>query len=626
MPLSRRQNFVQQRPARSQTVVLQVEQLEDRTVLSHISGLSSPHHPVAHPHVGPEHRSLVCGAISQLGGDIQRQANGLVKQLDQKRKQIADQVSKQSQALTSAVNDKIRSRRDALSRLGNQARKAVVGAVQQQLGSVLNSKVVAYDLTTTGSLSANFGTGSYFAALDLGFGATLDTEALKSLTQGTIPIPNVNPLQAAAAALGFRLRESNGYQAARDAFLAGSNGNAYFASERFVRWFSPENLLKQGAVAVATGGASTASTMREMRAQLLLELNDIYSWLKVRGVQAAETLAGQVLGALVEGVLHGSAPNLSVPGLGLSVVGSTVPFSYTPEFGITGLPSAVLQKLEPFKAPLKVNSPHFAFGIVLSGLPSGGNVLQNEVNSFDQNKLSLAGGLDAALGSIINSALQSAPRDARQVLNRLLAGGFSSTFAESAARDRLFAALGLSTAELKKNFHPGNPVIDLTNSPVAARLAQFLHPLAQGNEPSVTIDRLEFNLSGYTLNMKVTLRHRQSWGTVAEALTAVNDFVANRGREIEAQARQFTGQVRQELNDLRQTAAGEIRNLEADINSRLNSLCNQAGNLLAQAQQQFLDAVHNAEEVVNSGVNAVKGVVAPVAQEFKKDTGIDLGF
>src|SRR5262249_14315214 len=71
-------------------------------------------------------------------------------------------------------------------------------ALPSSVQSVLDSKVVAFDVTTTGSLSFNLSTGAYSAKVELPAGVTLNTSALKALLSGQFAVPKVDPAKALA--------------------------------------------------------------------------------------------------------------------------------------------------------------------------------------------------------------------------------------------------------------------------------------------------------------------------------------------------------------------------------------------------------------------------------------------
>src|SRR5262249_28519778 len=145
----------------------------------------------------------------------------------------------------------VTARQQALN-FGNQIRRQANGL----FNSALNHKVVAYDFTTKGSVTANFLTGSYYGDLDAGLGASFDTNQLDSLLAGQIPIPKIDPIQAATQAVGLHTVISSSYNTVRDSYLKGSRGTTYFASERFVNWASPRTVAAYIASIVVSGGSA----------------------------------------------------------------------------------------------------------------------------------------------------------------------------------------------------------------------------------------------------------------------------------------------------------------------------------------------------------------------------------
>lgn len=602
-------------------VYLQVECLEDLTFLSASALPQAPR---------PE-KAVVCNAIRELGGNVSRQASRLQKQLREKAQQLSDQLTKQTQELKKDINGRIQKTRDQFVRLKKQSQKSILGEVQRQLQSVANAKFTAYDISTTGTLDLNFSAGSYFAGLKVGFGVTLDSETLKAFSQGSLQVPDINPMEGAAAALGLKLTESNSYDAIRNTYVnATRGGSTYFASERFVRWAGPRTLAKWSAL-VATG-VGAGPIIREALGQLTLELNDILAWLRLRGVQRAETVAGNMLGQMVLSLFRGSAPNFSLPEFNLRVTPVSVPFQFALQgAGITQAPAQTIRKLESLSGGRFTGAGafnHLGFAITLDGptdtsslYPPGYSsslsgqspavTVQDALDQFDARKNSTNGLLASSLTSILNSALRVVPNsNLRRFLTRIASSSVAGSYTDGLVSGRLMTMLGINRTELQRAFVEGNPIVNLTNSPVARRLAGFLQPLALGNEGSVIVEKLELNLNTYALSMKVTLRHRHSWGTLGEATAAVGRYFNARARQINQEARKLERELSRELKELRQSVKADLRAVERDINDQLDSLCRRASNELAAAAEEARRALEAAGETLANAGNAVGGTLS----------------
>lgn len=74
--------------------------------------------------------------------------------------------------------------------------RQMLSAISPQ--SLIQSEIIAFDVTTSGRVSFNLDTGIYSANLELPGGMVLDTSALKTLANGQFATPKVDPVQAVA--------------------------------------------------------------------------------------------------------------------------------------------------------------------------------------------------------------------------------------------------------------------------------------------------------------------------------------------------------------------------------------------------------------------------------------------
>jgi hypothetical protein len=169
-----------------------------------------------------------------------------------------------------------------------------------RLASVLNTKVTPFDLTTRGSLTFDLGTGSYFVKVDVAKGVSYDTDRIKEILSGNVSLPRINPIEALSAFYGLRADHTSDYVAVRQQTYDRCGAeNVYLVSLRFSEWASPETVGAELAKAIATAGSSAASSVKEAFNQIKLELNDVYSWVKVKSQAEAPKILANVVQALV---------------------------------------------------------------------------------------------------------------------------------------------------------------------------------------------------------------------------------------------------------------------------------------------------------------------------------------
>jgi hypothetical protein len=364
--------------------------------------------------------------------------------------------------------------------------------------SVLDSKVVPFDLTTTASLTFNLGTGSYFVRADITNGVSYDTDRIKELFSGNVTLPRINPVEALSAFYGLRTDHTSNYAAVRQQFYNQYGAeNVYFVSERFSEWASPETLGAELAKAVATAGSSTASSVKEAFNQIRLELNDIYEWAKVKSQADAPKVLADVVQAIV------LKQDFNSPYLAVKWV--NIDHSYRANISAYGVGTGATVKV-----------PHFGFALIWKTTPG---TYDRVLNSFNQLTSGDPTVVDNLLKGFVNlPAYQSNPTLAKFLK---LATTNPADKIDTQITSLLKSALGLDVQLLRQRYAAGNPVVDLTGTPVANRLAGVLSRLALGNEGSASVVKLEFNLGTLSFNAEISLRHRHSWGSVGEIIAAV---------------------------------------------------------------------------------------------------------
>ncbi|MFO0950290.1 MAG: hypothetical protein U0835_03900 [Isosphaeraceae bacterium] len=391
---------------------------------------------------------------------------------------------------------------------GSSSAAFLTGAVST--ANPLTSKITVYDVASKVDLSLNLGTGSYYANAEIGAGLTYDTEKIKDLLQGNASLPRINPLEAAKAFAGLKVSHTSNYDSLRQQYYNQYGAeNVYFVSERFSDYASPETAVGETIKGIASSGATVSASVKEAINQLRLELNDIYSWAKVKG----QTDLPKIFADLVQSVVLQKSFDSST----ISVKFFTIDHTYVTSAGAFGAGANLPQK-----------SPHVGFAIVWK-TPSGS--LGRALDNFNQLTSGDPSGVDNLLRGFANlPAFQSNPTLANFV-NKVPSNPAGRIDAQIAALFK--STLGLDLATVRQRYTSGNPVIDLRGTPVEQRLTSVLKKFARGNDPATEVKRFEFNLSTLSIDIEVNLRHRHRWGSVQDILNDVGNSLDDAFRALQ---------------------------------------------------------------------------------------------
>jgi hypothetical protein len=200
------------------------------------------------------------------------------------------------------IEDKLRSLAQGNERSAQVARITVNRATgdvtggfkvrHRQVWKTPFGKVVAYDLTQSGNFTFNIFSLDVRGSLNLGRGIRVNLADLKALSEG-----DLTPLWTAAVSA----RQRSNYDG-RVADIRARHGaeNVYVAPKSFVDWMGPSTLVRWGAEAVLSSGASLSTIPAEVANKVRAETLGITNWLRARVSNAAtvEAVAGRIIGAL----------------------------------------------------------------------------------------------------------------------------------------------------------------------------------------------------------------------------------------------------------------------------------------------------------------------------------------
>ncbi|MFO0890754.1 MAG: hypothetical protein U0790_16615 [Isosphaeraceae bacterium] len=444
--------------------------------------------------------------------------------------QIAGQAGREA---TKIVEDNVR-------QVNEECKKAVdaVGIDASPIFGMLglDRPVIAYDYTTRGIFTVNCLTGSTYychefaPALRYSGRFTIKDDDLAQPKDGNTSAdnsedaakengggrkgPEGDPLEAASPGLLSITKESH-YQEARDAYLKEHPDDiVYFASERFVDWASLETIADYVFKMYITDGSMTEPTLKECHQYVMLEYEDILSWLKLLGTEEAELVAIEILSSLMDqkqsAYLDGGKEWKSA---GCTLNSLLVEYTYDVKPTLlTDFPLDLIPKPPGFteSAPerdLPARKHHAAFAIRMT-LPGGRDArLKNRVENFAAQRLTL-----------LEDKLESLKEKSTGRLHDLLVrGNFQQSIKElkeGRITETFFEKIGLKKEDISWN--GGLPIIDLKQTAAARTIEEKLRWVVFGNEKEVRFDKFEFDIVHCTLEGRVRFRHRHTWPSLRE--------------------------------------------------------------------------------------------------------------
>ena len=404
--------------------------------------------------------------------------------------------------------------------------------IANNVGDSLNEEVIALKAASDFEFSVNLANGSSFLEANITPTISYDSKKFGELLNGNFPFPDVDLLATAGEFYGVRFVKTNDYQEVRRG-LYDQHGpqNVYFASDRFVDYFNGETAVTAVAELVATQGESAETLLKEIAEQVRLEFNDILSWLGQKGQQQLEAMIPDLFNAVL------TRTPIDLPELTVQFAPVTFTYSVEP----AGLAGKYLDIVEAVTGE-EVSIERLAGGRTLGAeVPSPGfsliwkepedvdpllpnNIdaeLSGDLDTFNFEQFSEPG-LTGDLVDIAIAELESvAPDEVMDILNVMT--GVINDAADLQARIAadVSAALSLDAQLVLENYINGNPIVDLSGTPAAARLNELLAKITFGNQGSVQPRQFTLNLSTMVLEIDGTLCHQHSWGTVGDLVAGL---------------------------------------------------------------------------------------------------------
>lgn len=494
-------------------------------------------------------KSELSSARSKLSG-LESKLSSARASLSELKEKLQNEKTKLGnvRSLISSVNGQISNAKSSLSSLQTKLSesKALVTTLQNEktaimnkidqlnsqyraiLDHALNTKILAYSVTTEGKMSYNFKTGTFFGQVDIGNGFTMDSKKIEDWMSGTVAIPRGNPVQFAVSAASLQqMQHDTQYFNRRNNFFSQTAGtHGYYASQRFVEWASAETAAHHVILGIASAGSTVNQSIREAQDQLLLEFSDVVAFLMESGIDDVERAATCALSS----ILGESCPSSIGFQIGTRLEGVSCTYKGKSNW-ITGIPSKFLPGLTLPSLHASVNSSHVGFGLNWSTNYTSVSSLRERIERFSTSP-TLQLETERLFKIAIQKLLGANSAKAQKYLANFNYAQVSSGLTGLQNIANLMRNSGVNVNQLLSRFQEGNPIIDLRGTPVSNYLEQRLSPLAQGNEGKASITRLEFDLSHMTINVTVDLLHRQSWGRLEDAAEALNDWYRSKSNSL----------------------------------------------------------------------------------------------
>ena len=386
---------------------------------------------------------------------------------------------------------------------------------------------------------------TYYGEIESPLGGKFSISNASSLT---LPDPSPETLiPIAARSLGYDLVKTNNYNNVRDTqYSLAGNKIIYFSSKRYVDWAGPETVASYAVEEGLSDGSASQDVALKVQQQVLLELDDILSWLK----KLAQDELDEIISCILEGLFTQKLPLAQSPKLNIKSV--PVIYTYTLEAGhgvevlseFLHLPE---NPLKPLLAELHVDAithavpalgnmitngtsgvsvpvTHNAFVIEWLDPTNKSNWLSTLVDNFDQLAHQVATADVTSLLQTLGSASATAFQPYFAQLNYT---SFLLNHIQDAVLSNLLTTLNLTGSVLQSlESSPPTEIIDLTNTQLAKNLAAWMkkHGLAIGNDANVTFESLTFDLTTYRIEASISLHHRNVWN-LADIPTEYKDFL-----------------------------------------------------------------------------------------------------
>jgi hypothetical protein len=377
--------------------------------------------------------------------------------------------------------------------------------------SFINRPLVAYDQPQRGRLTLNVLTGALDVSLETSLGVNINVYAgdLEALLAGRFKLPEVDPLEMAAAAPAIHERLSSNYADVRASLTAEYGADRlYMVSRRFLEWASRERLAGNFSQASLGSGRTVAEERVLARRQIQLEYEDFAAWLKLKG---AQDLGPDPSTTLLELIRTGRASRLS-----LSVKTTPVTFTrHVESAGSSQVPAEFLRRLAAkrpryHRATREATEKRPAVAVVWMGDTDRSKPLAAALEGDFRLSAPATGELARLLPLETDGRI-------RRLVGWTALDGLRSIDSSDGPRRIARAALDLRSQDIDASSNPGSAIVDLRRSDFGEIVAAYLGRLALGNSHSCELTALELDQSSGRVEAEFTLHHKHVWPSILEA-------------------------------------------------------------------------------------------------------------
>jgi hypothetical protein len=399
------------------------------------------------------------------------------------------------------------------------------------LNQLSQQDIIIYHIETDLNFSLNAYTGGYEATMDLGFaGLEWDTEKTKALFSGQLTLPDIDPLQLAAASFGLRATEEfdEKYDAAEKELTASPN-HLYLASRRFVHWGGPQTAADLVAKTILDAGDQA---IQEARQELTLEGDRLFTWASLRAEDDATRIACQLFTSALSALTGGGAELPALPEIKVKPRTIMATYRVAPS-GMSLLPASaqklVMDRFDDVVRSVskgRVNGdsgeiPHLGFYVTWGARDETSD--RADLNQLESRLFQGAQGSQSAFLQIVSYTLENLGRNVigdelRNALSALTTQDLVDRQLSGAVLDKVRQSLNITADDIAQWYVPGEPVIHLEGTPIGRRFESLFGNVAIGNQGHVEWIELTFDLETMTFSGKLKAVHEHSWGTLASIL------------------------------------------------------------------------------------------------------------
>jgi ElaB/YqjD/DUF883 family membrane-anchored ribosome-binding protein len=260
------------------------------------------------------------------------------------------------------------------------------------------------------------------------------------------------------------------------------------------------------------------------------------------------------------------------------------------------------------------DSPHQGFAIIWKGTDATSSI-QQRLDVFDRSHLNSLNMQDiiAKIADAAGLRGRNKPLDMLlDVMTVAASQDVAQTYVQGLAHELLAVAPLKNLYEQARSQNSSNlsdpyaPINLKGISGVQEKFEKFankLRPLAQGEQGKVVLEKLEFNPTSYTLNVRLRLHHEESFGTFREAINRVVD-------QSEAFVRSVGDKVKDGVGEVGKDIEEGLASLGTYLDQTYKAIAAEAAEAARQAAtegaQRLAEEAQRLAEEAQKGINAIQ--------------------